>query len=120
QYGLLFFAKNQMNHAAFMAARASSMGHASLEEAKTAYIRALVPMYGGGRDTPELTESFVKAKADVEAHTTFELLNPTKESFDDFNDPTLQAIVGKGKGKDGANARVIPNAVQYARTADVK
>jgi outer membrane protein OmpA-like peptidoglycan-associated protein len=120
QYGLLFFAKNQMNHAAFMAARAASMSHASLDQAKEAYIKAMVPMYGGGRDATELLEAYGKAKADIEAHTTIEMLNPTKESFEDFNDPTLQAVLGKGKGKDGADARVIPNTALYARKAEVK
>src|SRR5207249_3564111 len=99
QYGMLFFAKNQINHAAFMAARAGSMGHASLAEAKTAYIRAMVPMYGGGRNATELAEAFAKASGDVATSTRIELLNPTKESFADWNDPELQAIVGKGKAR---------------------
>jgi len=120
QYGLLVFAKNQMNHAAFMAARAASMAHASLDQAKEAYIRAMVPLYGGGRNTAELTEAYGKAKADIEAHTTIEMLNPTKESFEDYNDPALQAVIGKGKGQGGADARVIPNTGLYARKAEVK
>ena len=110
QYGLLFFAKNQMNHAAFMAARAGSMGHASVEAAQSAYIRAMVPMYGGGRNTVELVQSLAKAKTDIEAFTQIELLNPTRQSFEDWNDPQLQATVGKGKAKGGADARVISNS----------
>ena len=45
QYGLLFFAKNQINHASFMAARAGSVGNADVGKVKTAYIRALIPLY---------------------------------------------------------------------------
>jgi outer membrane protein OmpA-like peptidoglycan-associated protein len=119
QYGLVFFAKNQMNHAAFMAARAASMEHASLQHAKAAYIKAMVPLYGGGRNDGELIESLARAQTDIEAHTTFELLNPTKESFADFNDPGLQATVGKGKGPYGSNARVIPQGGLSLRSGAV-
>jgi TadE-like protein len=120
QYGLLFFAKNQMNHATLMAARAASMEHASLGHAKAAYIKTMVPVYGGGRNGTELAESLVRAKEDIGIHATFELLNPTKESFNDFNDPTLQATVGRGRGPDGRNARVIPQSHQYLHAGDVK
>src|SRR5207245_1235171 len=118
-YRVMFIDNNQINHAAFMAARAGSMGHASLAEAKTAYIRAMVPMYGGGRNATELAEAFAKASGDVATSTRIELLNPTKESFADWNDPELQAIVGKGKARGGGNARVIPNSGLSARGVNV-
>jgi outer membrane protein OmpA-like peptidoglycan-associated protein len=47
------------------------------------------------------------------------LLNPTKESFADWNDPALQAIVGKGKAKGGGDARVIPNSGLSAQSIKV-
>lgn len=103
QYGLLFFARNGFNHAAFMAARAGAVGHASLDSVQAAYVRALVPLYGGGRDSAELAQAHARAKADVAAHTRIELLNPSRASFDDWNDPTLQRVLGQGR-------RVIPNA----------
>ena len=62
QYGMLFFAKNQINHAAFMAARAGSMGNANLNLAKDAYIRALIPLYGGGTNTAELARAACRAR----------------------------------------------------------
>lgn len=102
QYGMLFFAKNQHNHAAFMAARAGSMRNADLGKVRQAYAQALIPAYGGGRNVQELAESYAKALADVSAHTRIELLNPSKQSFDDWNDQGLQQSLGKGK-------RVIPN-----------
>lgn len=106
QYGMLFFAKNQMNHASFMAARAGSVANAKLSAVKTAYTRALVPIYGGGLDATELGASFVKAAADVALNTRIELLNPTQESFADWNDPKLQTILNTGSKK------VIPNTHQ--------
>jgi uncharacterized membrane protein (UPF0127 family) len=103
QYGLLFFAKNQYNHAAFMAARAGSTGNASMNLIEDAYARALVPLYGGGVSTQELAASFAKAKADLAANAVIEMRNPTAESFSDWNDDDLQKTEG------GGVHRVIPN-----------
>lgn len=105
QYSLLFFAKNQINYAGFMAARAGSMTHASQSEIQAAYTKALIPLYGGGQNTAELATAHGKAGADVAGHTRIELLNPTRESFDDWNDPYLQNTLGNGK-------RIIPNSGQ--------
>ena len=105
QYSLLFFAKNQINYATFMAARAGSMTGASQSEIQQAYIKALIPLYGGGQNSTELAAAYAKANTDVAGHTRIELLNPTKESFDDWNDPRLQNTIGNGK-------RVIPNGGQ--------
>lgn len=114
QYGLLFFAKNGFNHAAFMAARAGSVGHASLDSVREAYVRALVPLYGGGRNSAELAEAYARAAADVAGHVRIELLNPTQQSFDDWNDPALQKALGQGR-------RVIPNAnLAFKDPAEVK
>lgn len=102
QYGHLFFTKNHINHATFMAARAGSTGHADLGKIQSAFIKAMVPVYGGGANTAELAASYARAAADVGVATRIELLNPTLESFDDWNDPDLQDTVGAGR-------RVIPN-----------
>jgi outer membrane protein OmpA-like peptidoglycan-associated protein len=112
QYCLLFNAKNLLNHASFMAARAGSMDHASLDSVQIAYARALVPLYGGGTNSTELAESLAKATADLAGNVKIELLNPTKESFDDWNEAALQAKYGK---------RAIPNSGQsYKDPALVK
>lgn len=104
QYSLLFFAKNQINHASFMAARAGSVGNASLEKVQSAFMSAVVPLYGGGQSQAEIAESLGKAQADLAGNVRIELLNPTKESFDDFADPDLQAALNAGA------RRVIPNS----------
>lgn len=100
QYSLLFNAKNLVNHASFMAARAGSMGHADLSTIQAAYARALIPLYGGGTNSAELGKALNAATADLAGNVRIELLNPTKESFDDWNDANLQATYGK---------RAIPN-----------
>lgn len=103
QQSMMFFAKNQLNHATFMAARAGSLGHANLATVKKAYAAALVPLYGGGTNAAELAASLAKATTEV-ALADVEILNPTAESFADFgNNPELQQKYGTG------SKRVIPN-----------
>jgi len=95
QYAMLFFAKNQINHATFMAARAGSTSHADLGAITQAYTRNLVALYGGGTDSAELNASLLRAEADVAVNAEIQLLNPTKESFDDWNDPVLERANGR-------------------------
>ncbi|MES2207471.1 MAG: TadE family protein [Pseudomonadota bacterium] len=117
QYALLFFAKNQMHHAAFMAARAGSMQNADVQAITSTYAQALIPLYGGGRNNQELAKSFANVQKDIlgDANTPaslkIERLNPTKESFDDWSDATLQAKLKLGK------SRVIPFASQAFKDA---
>lgn len=106
QYGMLFFAKSQINHASFMAAREGAMANASISAVQGAYLRALVPLYGGGQTPEELATSLANATADLgpngAGNVNIELLNPTKESFADWDDPSLHERLKTG-GK-----RVIP------------
>ncbi|THF64574.1 pilus assembly protein [Pseudothauera nasutitermitis] len=101
QYGLLFFQKNHLNHATFMAARAGSVAHADLGQIRMALVRALVPMHGGGGSTAELAASHARAQTEVSQYSRLELLNPTRESFDDWNSAELEEKYGR---------RAIPNA----------
>jgi len=103
QYGLIFFAKNQYNHAAFMAARAGSVANANMESMTKAYIQALIPLYGGGTSASALAASYAKTRDALAGNIEIVMLNPTTESFADFNDPALQKKLGLGE------QRVIPN-----------
>jgi outer membrane protein OmpA-like peptidoglycan-associated protein len=106
-----------------MAARAGSMDHASLGSVDAAYRRALIPAYGGGVSQQQLIESYGKAVADLTLDPAtgkpldppnykIELLNPTKESFDDWNDAGLESKYGK---------RAIPNSgLAYKDPAQIK
>lgn len=106
QYSLVYFARNHINYASFMAARAGSSGNASLDTVRRAYIRALVPLYGGGANQDELAESLDRATKDA-ASLDITILNPTPASFSDWNDASKQALNG--------NRRVIPNSGQAFR-----
>lgn len=114
QYSTLFFAKNQINYATFMAARVGALTGANQAEIQTAFVTALVPLYGGGLNSAELAASRIRADTDVASFTRIELLNPTKESFDDWEDAALSASIGGGK-------RVIPNGGQaYKDPNDIR
>jgi hypothetical protein len=117
QYAMLFFAKNQINHAGFMAAREGAVAHADLSSVRAAYARALVPLYGGGQTPAELAGALARANADLGldgvGNIKIDMLNPTRESFADWNDPALQALL-----KTGAK-RVIPNGNQAFKNQDV-
>lgn len=103
QYGLLFNAKNMVNHSAFMAARAGSFGNANIDTIRAAYIRGLIPLYGGIKNAGDIGPLLTKIGEDTVGHIKIEVLSPTKESFEDWNDPRLQKLLDT-KGK-----RVIPN-----------
>lgn len=114
QYAMLFFAKNQINYAAFMAGREGSVANADLGAVRQAYTRALAPLYGGGESPAEVAEAVGKAGADVAENLRIELLNPTKESFSDWNDPALQTLLKTGSRK------VIPNSSLATKPVEVK
>ena len=101
-YGLLFTARNQVNHAAFMAARAGTVQHANANAIRQAYLDAIVPLYGGGEDAVQLAESRQRANEDANEWVEIEILNPRAESFDDWSDPDLSI--------PGFAGRTIPNA----------
>ncbi|MEB0137303.1 TadE/TadG family type IV pilus assembly protein [Actimicrobium sp. CCC2.4] len=112
QYGMVYFVRNQMHHAAFMAARAGSVQHADLSAIRDAYAKALVPMYGGGTSADKLAAALVKASGDVDANVRITLQNPTRESFADWHDDRLASTNPNGK-------RVIPNSGQAFKGAAI-
>ncbi|WP_344761763.1 TadE family protein [Actimicrobium antarcticum] len=124
QYGMLYFARNEFNQAAFSAARAGAVAHASLDKVQQAYIAALVPMHGGGQTAAALATARIRASDAVTGsnlsgqnpqggYARITLLNPTKESFSDWNSPELQRSIGAG-------SRVIPNTGLAFRRSVVK
>ncbi len=120
QYGLMFFAKNQVNHAAFMAARAGSMGHARLADVGAAYAKALMPLYGGGSDSASLAASLNRAEASVARDARIELLNPTKESFADWSDPDLTRRYGQRAIANAGQSFKDPNRVGTASGQNIQ
>lgn len=103
QYAILFFTKNQVNHAGFMAVRAGSMHNATAESISAAYLRHLAPLYGGGGNPEEVAQAAARAAVDMQGNFRLELINPARASFDDFSEPEL-------KEKHNTSARVLPNS----------
>lgn len=120
QYALMFNAKNHLNHAAFMAARAGATNHALLVDSNApdtasirgAYVHALAPLYGGGNTPAEVANSEQAAKTDLADNLQIEIINPMEESFADWGDAALSATLGRGRGPNGSNALVIRNTGQ--------
>jgi len=100
QWALVTNARQQIDHATFMAARAGSSDHANLQSMQAAWVRNLVPLYGGGLDSAALAQARQRAAIDSERHSRLRVLNPSRESFDDWHDSRLSARYGR---------RAIPN-----------
>jgi hypothetical protein len=84
------------------------VANANIDAVAAAYKKALIPLYGGGTSQQELEDSYGRVKDDLTSETLkIELLNPTKESFDDWNAKGLQDDKDVGNGK-----RVIPVLMQ--------
>ena len=92
QAALVYYAKSNVNYAAFEAARAGSVNGASVTSINVAFQKAMLPYYGGGTTDAELAATATKAAADLTAAAVrIEILSPTVESFTDYNSPALQA-----------------------------
>ena len=106
QTGMVYYAKSNLNYAAFEAVRAGSVGHGLLNGAQgigQTFTRSMAGYYGGGRNPTEIAASTARAIADITPLTTqIQLLSPTSQSFDDYASPRLKA-------KYGVSTRVIPN-----------
>ena len=93
QLGLLLSAKEVVNEAAFLAARAGAEQNAKVNPMTDVATRALIPFYQDTTDTNDFTRlagALVNAKTDtlcvplVRCFLKVEVLNPTSAAFQDF------------------------------------
>jgi TadE-like protein len=94
QAGLMFNAKQIMNEAAFLAARAGAVQNAQLSAMQDVMVKALIPFYQdttNGDDLTRLGSAWLAAKTDtllcipfVQCNLKLEICNPTSAAFDDF------------------------------------
>jgi TadE-like protein len=93
QLGMLYVAKNTLNHATFMAARAGSMANGSRSVMLQHLAKGLVPLYARTSEPVDssnavriILPAFAQARLDVSlpTRTRLEILNPTRASFRDF------------------------------------
>jgi hypothetical protein len=94
QAAMVYYAKSNVNYAAFEAARAGTVGNASIDSINLGFQKGMLPYYGGGRTAAELAETLEKLQDDwSSAVVRVEILSPTQESFTDYNSPALQAAM---------------------------
>jgi len=100
QLGLMFVAKQIVNEAAFVAARAGAVDHARVPTMKNALVSALVPFYQdttNRSDLSRLTAAWFKSEADLLQpwNLGVQVLNPSAAAFSDFglNDANGQTYI---------------------------
>jgi TadE-like protein len=92
QAGLMFSARQLLNQAAFMAARAGSMQNAAVGTMKEALVTGLIPFYQDTTDRNNFSRlARARQRAEQDASCAgptclvqIEVLNPTPASFSDF------------------------------------
>ncbi len=125
QAALVYRAKSALNYAALEAARAGSVDNASVARIQTAFRKALIPYYGGGRTYRELGDTLARMLRDIddversELLARIEILSPTQEAFTDYQSPAARAALNEAAERtarrDGSSApdaiteQVIPN-----------
>lgn len=91
QMGLMMSAKQIVNEAAFVAARAGAVSNAQTgftNPMQQALIRGLIPFYQDSTDTTAFTRiglAFLRAQGDAAlGYMSIEVLNPSSDAFSDF------------------------------------
>lgn len=101
QIGMALQARLALTLAANEAARAGSVGNASLASLRDGLARGLTGYYAGGSSAAALLLGRAAAAADLALASKIEIVSPTRESFDDHASSALQQRLG-------IDARVIP------------
>ncbi|MDO8331311.1 MAG: pilus assembly protein [Fluviicoccus sp.] len=120
---MLQYARLNLDYAGYEAARAGSRHNATPEPIREAWFRALTPMLVTSGALPNLAlpedprlASGLARKAAMAAEAAFmriEIISPSLEAFDDFNDPGLQKTLRTG------SARAIPNEGLASRSRQI-
>ncbi len=91
QLSVLYVGKTTLNHAVFMAARAAALENGSDSVFRTHLAKGLVPLYANTTErlnnrnvAPVVARAFAEARVDVALRTRIAILNPTRASFQDF------------------------------------
>jgi Flp pilus assembly protein TadG len=134
QLGLMFVAKQIVNEAAFVAARAGAVDHARTWTMKQALVKAMVPFYQNTtttNDLARLSTAWALAEADLLQpwNLSIQVLNPSAAAFTDFGLTDAQgqtyipndsleyrtyAYVGRRSRESIQDANVLKIRVAYA------
>lgn len=139
QYGLIYVARLNVTYAAYEAVRAGAIYNADPARIQNAFFKGLVPYFSTpgvhlpgnvhinspitGKN-PNLAQVGLQGTALKEiikktesAFVHIHMINPSKASFDDWNDPILATAY---KIKTGKNVRVIPNENLDSKNKNIK
>lgn len=113
QYTLMYNAKSNLTYASYEAARAGAIHNADPNKIQEGLLKGLLPYLsanGNGvlkannvlANTADNVAILEKAKLTEAPFMKIEIINPNKQAFDDFNNPTLQQLLK-------TTHKVIPN-----------
>jgi TadE-like protein len=111
QAALVYRAKSALNYAALEAARAGSVENAASASIQTAFRKALIPYYGGGRTLGELATTVQRMMSDIddiersELLARIEILSPTQESFTDYQSPAARDAFNEAAARTARRER---------------
>lgn len=111
QAALVYRAKSAVNYAALEAARAGSVDNATVSSIQTAFRKALIPYYGGGRTYRELETTLERMLRDIddpersELLSRIEILSPTQESFTDYQSAAAQTALNEAAERTARRER---------------
>ncbi|MBP3946753.1 TadE/TadG family type IV pilus assembly protein [Psychrobacter sp. K31L] len=106
QYTLMYNAKTNLTYASYEAARAGAIENASPEQIEMGLFKGFLPYLsaskGSSGSPADVAKLLVQTRLEEAPFTKIEIINPTAEAFNDFNNPTLQKTLG-------TQQKVIPN-----------
>lgn len=111
QVGLLYMAKQTLNHATFIAARAGSLNNANVDIMRGTMVRGLIPFKQNLTETNDVIRmgaARAAAWGDGALYLRVERMNPSPQSFSDF-----------GLTDPATNQRYIPNDNLEWRNANI-
>lgn len=139
QYGLIYAARLNVTYAAYEAARAGAIYNADPVRIQNAFFKGMVPYFATPgihlpgnvnikspitRTNPNLAQIGLQGttlkeliKKTESAFVHIHMVNPSRASFDDWNDPLLANVY---KIKTGQTVRIIPNDRLDKKTKEIK
>jgi Flp pilus assembly protein TadG len=89
QFGFIFMAKLNLNHATFMAARHGAVNNAEVGEIKGSVVKGLIPFYQNSNTTDPNSRilvgyGFAKVDSLIPGRLKVDRLNPPSQAFNDF------------------------------------
>ena len=97
QAALMYNAKTTLGYATFEAARVGAVSHAQGGAMRRELGVRLAPLYGGDGSARKAMAALTRASLDVQdsRHARIDIINPTKEAFDDFGTEIVDPRTGE-------------------------